>query len=183
MMPHWNWVRSGRGGGLAPSRAGAPFFILFLGLGCGSQPDSPGPSNDTADLEALVGEWVGMWNSYDLDQVSRLFLHDSRLTYFSSEREGVIQGMEALLDHHRGFGFVPGGEEKGTRLWVDGLRVDLLDDAAVLTGIWYFETNPGSTEDPQQGPVTIVCHRTGEGWRFVHMNFSEYLPSDSIPIP
>jgi hypothetical protein len=28
---------------------------------------------------------MGGWNSYDLDQVPRLFLDDERVTYFSTE--------------------------------------------------------------------------------------------------
>jgi len=33
----------------------------------------------------LVDEWVAVWNSYDLDQVPKLFLDDERVTYFSFE--------------------------------------------------------------------------------------------------
>lgn len=183
--------------------SGLSLLLLTLALGaCNphgpSTPDAGGP-------QALVEEWVEMWNSYDLDQVGRLFLNDDRLTYFSSEREGVIRGMDALLEHHRGFGFVPGGKDQPNRLWVEGLRADLLGDAAVLTGIWYFQSVPGETADPetgadeapggaggtsgagsggeplpQRGPVTFVCVRDGDTWRFVHMTFSEYLPPDPL---
>ncbi len=121
-----------------------------------------------------------MWNSYDLNEVEELFLDDPRLTYFSSETEGVIRGMEAVLEHHRGFGFVPGGEAKGTRLWLDDLSVDLLGDVAVVTGLWFFQTDDQSTDEPQKGPVTFVSVLDSGDWRFVHMNFSEYLPPDSL---
>jgi hypothetical protein len=120
-----------------------------------------------------------MWNSYDLDEVSQLFLDDPRLTYFSSEKEGVIRGMEALVEHHRGFGFVPGGEERASRLWLEDLETDLYGDLALVTGLWCFRSEEAGAEDPQKGPVTIVAvWRSGE-WYFAHMNFSEYLPPDS----
>jgi hypothetical protein len=125
-----------------------------------------------------VDEWVAMWNSYDLDQVEKLFLSDDRLTYFSSEREGVIRGLEELLEHHRGFGFVPGGNPGGTRLWVEYLRSDSFGDVAVLTGIWFFQGGEG--DPPQRGPVTFVTVRDSGQWRFVHMTFSEYLPPDTL---
>jgi len=127
---------------------------------------------------ALVDRWVAMWNSYDLDEVGELFLDDPGLTYFSSEREGVIRGMDALMDHHRGFGFVSGGEERASRLWVEDLAAASFGEAAVLTGIWFFQSDAESSETPQKGPVTFVCVRQADGWRFVHMNFSEYSPPE-----
>jgi hypothetical protein len=123
-----------------------------------------------------------MWNAYDLDRVRELFLDDARLSYLSSEREGVIHGMEALLEHHRGFGFVPGGKEQPNRLWVEEVGVDLFGAAAVLTGIWFFQRGAPVGSDlsgepaalPQRGPVTFVCVFQGGRWWFVHMNFSDY---------
>ena len=152
-------------------------FVLGLTSGCHPQGEL---SEETAGPDELVREWVEMWNSYDLDQVHRLFLDDQRLTYFSSEREGIIRGMDAVLEHHRGFGFVLGGESKPSRLWVEGLRTDYLGETAVITGIWYFQSTSESEESPQKGPVTFVCVRAAGEWRFVHMNFSEYLPPDSL---
>jgi hypothetical protein len=137
-----------------------------------------------------------MWNAYDLDQVAEFFLTDGRLTYFSSEFEGVIRGYDSVLEHHRGFGFVPGGEDRGTRLWLGGLTEDAFGDAAVLTAIWYFQRGervavenageavgdqpaggeatsvPGAA--PQRGPVTFVCVLDEGRWRFAHMNFGNY---------
>ena len=125
-----------------------------------------------------------MWNSYDLDQVDSLFLNDPGLTYFSSEKEGVIRGFEAVLEHHRGFGFVPGGEERPSRLWVESSTTDLFGEAAVVTALWFFQSDPDSTEGPQTGPVTFVCVRDGMAWRFVHMNFSEYILQETLrPTP
>ena len=171
------------------------FSVLFLQVACGSREsssesygsvssDDPAPAeiqveSDLAALNVLVADWVGMWNSYDLDQVGGLFLNDHRLTYFSSEKEGLIRGMEAVLEHHRGFGFISGGSEQSSRLWMEDVGIDLMRDAATVTGIWYFQADSGS--EPQRGPVTIVCMRTAAGWRFAHMNFSEYLGQETSP--
>jgi hypothetical protein len=147
--------------------------VLMCGIvaaACAEKPDPAGPGE-------LVRAWVEMWNSYDLHQVKTLFLNDPGLSYFSSEREGVIRGMEALLEHHRGFGFVPGGSPRTSRLWVEGLAIDLFGETAVLTAIWHFErggVDVVEPEPPQRGPVTFVCvHRQGRWW-FVHMNFGNY---------
>jgi len=145
----------------------------FILSGCQVRPDPGGP-------EALVEEWVDMWNTYDLDRVGDLFLDDPGLTYFSSEREGVIRGMAALVEHHRGFAFIPGGMEQPNRLWVEELRSDLFGDAAVLTGIWYFMR--GGDDDatsPQRGPVTFVSIFREGRWWFVHMSFANYPSSET----
>lgn len=162
--------------------------------GAASTPEAPdGTPGD------LVARWVEMWNAYDLDQVGVLFLTDERVTYFSSEFQGVIQGFDAVLEHHRGFGFVPGGEVRGTRLWVEELTEDVFGNAAVLTGIWYFQRGEpavatgdfepqggpgtgreggGAAPPPQRGPVSFVCVREGGRWRFAHMNFGNYPEPD-----
>ena len=58
------------------------------------------------DPEEAVSTWVSMWNSYDLSLVDELFLTDPTVTYFSSEKEGLIKGIDAVSKHHAGFGFV-----------------------------------------------------------------------------
>ena len=146
-------------------------LTVFFGeavIGCQmeSVPDSAGP-------ESLIEAWVAMWNSYDLDQVEVLFLDDDRLSYFSSEKEGLIKGMAAVLEHHVGFGFVAGGKDQSNRLWLEDLNTDLFQDAAVVTGIWFFASGPeeggadpampeGVVPTPQKGPVTFVC--VYQGW-------------------
>lgn len=174
------------------------FLLVLLAAGCGSpDPATKDASSVTSDdwslegrkaeadlggLDVLVADWVEMWNSYDLDQVGDLFLNDDRLTYFSSEKEGLIRGMDAVQEHHRGFGFVSGGEKRPSRLWMEEVKIDPMGDAAVVTGIWFFQSDPESGTEPQRGPVTIVCLRTDAGWRFGHMNFSSY-PEQEAPPP
>jgi hypothetical protein len=123
------------------------------------------------DVDRWVGEWVQMWNSYDLDQVDALFLQDDRLTYFSSEKEGVIIGIKAVRDHHEGFGFVSGGKDQPNKLWVEDINSAVFESAVVVTGIWFFQRPDGSI---QRGPVTIFYVRQGDRLLIAHMNFSSY---------
>jgi len=118
-----------------------------------------------------VEKWVESWNTYDLNQVDELFLQDDRVTYFSSEKEGAIIGIEAVRKHHEGFGFVPGGKDQPNKLWLEDLHTAGFDTSVVVTGIWYFQRPDGST---QRGPVTIVYVREGDRPRIAHMNFSNY---------
>ena len=121
--------------------------------------------------EKMVGAWVAMWNSYDLAQIDRLFLLDRNLTYFSSEKEGAIKGVEAVREHHRGFGFVNGGKSSDSKLWVEDLYTTDFDSAVVVTGIWHFRR---ATGQEQRGPLTFVYVKSGEEYRLAHLNFGNY---------
>jgi ketosteroid isomerase-like protein len=120
----------------------------------------------------IVDDWVKFWNTYDLNQVERLFLKDARVTYFSSEKQGVIKGFEQLLKHHEDFGFVKGGKVQPNKLWLEGVDVEDFSDSAIVCGIWFFKRS--NTESPQKGPVTLVYVRKGDDWRIAHANFGNY---------
>lgn len=129
-----------------------------------------------SSAEELVAAWQEMWNTYDLDQVPKLLLDDSRLTYLSSERQGVIQGMPEAVAHHVGFGFVRGGKATGNRLWLSGLCFSNFDCATVVAGLWHFRRASGVE---MRGPVTLVCVPTADGMRLAHLNFGNYPPDTS----
>lgn len=120
----------------------------------------------------IVDDWVKFWNTYDLNQVERLFLKDDRVTYFSSEKQGVIKGYEALVRHHEGFGFVKEGKVQPNKLWLEGMDVEDFGDSAIVCAVWFFKRP--SAESPQKGPVTIVYERAPDGWRIAHANFGNY---------
>jgi len=150
---------------------------VWLGLFCpaciccgGSE--SPTTSLPPFDVDGLTAAWVESWNSYDLNEVDNLFLLDDRLTYFSSEKQGVISGIDAVREHHSGFGFVAGGAEKEARLWLEDVTSTPFGESAVVTGIWFFGQPDGSQ---QRGPVTIVYVLQDGEYRIAHMNFSSYV--------
>jgi ketosteroid isomerase-like protein len=120
----------------------------------------------------IIDDWVKLWNTYDLDEVERLFLRDDRVTYFSSEKQGVIKGYEALVKHHEGFGFIKGGKKAANKLWLEGVDVEDFDDNAVVCAVWFFKRPTSDT--PQKGPVTLVYEHTCDGWRIAHANFGNY---------
>lgn len=121
---------------------------------------------------AAIDAWVAFWNTYDLTLVDRLFVADARVTYFSSEKQGVIKGLEALRRHHEGFGFVPGGKAQGNRLWLEDVDVASFGPTTVVTAIWCFRR--AGAERVQRGPVTLVYIDAGDGPRIAHANFGNY---------
>jgi len=126
------------------------------------------------NTEELVSAWVSMWNSYNLSLVEKLFLADSNVTYFSSEEEGLIKGITALREHHKGFGFVEGGKVQPNKLWVENLQTNIYGPVAIVNGVWFFRRGSKDSGEPQHGPVTIVFVQTEDEYRIAHMHFANY---------
>lgn len=154
----------------APRFAAAAFLTAALTLSACARPASQQKAPFHAD--ALIAAWVEMWNRYDLAQVRTLFLADSSVTYFSSEKEGLIVGIDAVEQHHAGFGFVPGGKPPQNRLWVENLHAQLFWPAAVVTGTWYFQRQ--GVAAAQRGPFTFVYVQRGAEYRIAHAQFGNY---------
>ncbi len=127
------------------------------------------------DVIGAVDAWVGTWNTRDLDRVDDLFLTDSTVTYFSSEREGLIRGIDAVREHHVTMGFVSGGTTADTELWIEHADYRQRNQHYVVTAIWYFGDRTALRDSVQRGPMTAVYVRTDDGYRIGHMHFSEYL--------
>jgi hypothetical protein len=151
--------------------------VALLGAaGCAS----PAPTSDPGTLartevEALLAEWLDLWATYDLDRLPDVFWRDPGLTYFSSERRGLLRGYEALIPHHAGFGFVAGGAPPRQSLWLDEVNIVLHPGAAVVDAVWYFGDPAAPRATAQQGPVTFVLIRDAAGRpRIAHTHFANY---------
>ena len=131
----------------------------------------PGQESMPFEAERWVGAWVELWNTYDLEGIEELFVTDDRLTYLSSEKEGVIVGIDAVREHHKSFGFVPGGAKKDVELWVDDLHTTDFGSSAIVTGAWFFKNADGEV---QRGPMTLVYVAEGGGYRLAHLHFANY---------
>ena len=128
---------------------------------------------DTSTPAELLDSWVALWRSYDLDRVPALFLNDDAVSYFSSEFEGLIQGPDALVEHHRGFGFVSGGTEAASELWVEDAQFSDVGETVVVGGVWYFGDR-ADRANAGRGPMTMVLVQGQDGWRIAHMHFANY---------
>lgn len=141
-------------------------------IGCRGGEETP-----QFDTNRYMGEWVRLWNTYDLTLVDDLFLTDSTVTYFSSETEGLIEGIDAVRAHHQSFGFVAGGRPADQQLWVEELNTTQHGRTAIVTGLWYFGDRGGAPEEIQRGPFTFVYVLRGDTYRLAHLNFGTYLDS------
>ncbi len=158
-------------------RRSSSLLCLFVLL---ALPSCQGPSEVKAveevpfDVDRHIAAWVSLWNTYDLSKVDELFLTDDRVTYFSSEKEGLIRGIEAVREHHRGFGFVEGGKPAEKELWMEELQSDVFGTTAVVTGIWFFGSRADDRDEVQHGPVTFVYAMEDEEFKLAHLHFANY---------
>jgi len=139
---------------------------------------------ECATVGSTLTAWSLAWNLYDLDLVKALFASGlpptvtTAPTYFSSEVPGRIEGFEAVMAHHRGFGFVPGGKASDARLWLEGLAIRNHEDAiALVTGTWGVDGDVAGSAPAQRGPVSFILQRTADGWRFIHAHFANDPPA------
>jgi hypothetical protein len=123
--------------------------------------------------EELLDRWVALWGSYDLAPVADLFVRDERLTYFSSEYEGVRKGFETIMEHHRSLDFVDGGDARDQVIWVGDVDIADYGASALVTAIWYFG-DEGAPDGAQHGPMTLLAVHEDDGWRIGHMHFATY---------
>ncbi len=125
---------------------------------------------------STLGTWTTAWNAYDLDLVPALFTGQPAPSYYSSEKPGRMTGRAALAEHHKGFGFVPGGKASDSRLWLEGIVIDERGDMALATAAWLFDRDVAGAAPPQRGPVTFMLVRGPDGWRIQHAHFSNDPP-------
>ena len=156
-----------------PRLAASSTLIAVLALSC-QRAAVHRPSIPPFDADQHLAAWVHLWNTYDLSLVNELFLDDSRTTYLSSEREGLIRGIADIRAHHVGFGFVEGGKTPERELWVEDVASNVFGTIAVVTARWLFGDRNADPASVQQGPMTVVYVLEEEQYRIAHMHFANY---------
>ena len=159
---------------LRPSTVSSIALCCFaVASACGGE-----QSRQPFDTDRYMNAWLNLWNTYDLALVDELFVTDSSVTYFSSEREGLITGIDAVRAHHEGFDFVLGGRPAEQNLWVEDVHTTTFWPTAVVTGVWLFGDRAGAPDEAQRGPFTFVYVLRGDSYRLAHLNFGTYLDTN-----
>lgn len=128
-----------------------------------------------AEVTDKIDQWVNLWATYDLNMIDDIFLNSETLTYFSSEKEGLITGYEQLHPHHVGFGFVDGGKQPKITLWLEDIETRIQGGTAMVAAIWYNTDYGAAKETAQNGPVTFVLVKDDQGEiKISHAHFANY---------
>lgn len=127
------------------------------------------------DINIVMDNWLKLWESNDLNLIDSVFFESKELTYFSSEKEGLISGFDALKPHHTGFGFVEGGKQNEKSLWLEDLESHIYGQTALVAGIWYFGDRSDTTTVPDRGPVSFILIKNQENkTKIIHCHFANY---------
>lgn len=115
------------------------------------------------EVDPVVNKWLNLWATYDLNLLEEIFYQSEDLTYFSSEKEGLIKGYSNMLPHHEGFGFVEGGKEPPVDLWLEEIETRINGETALVAAIWYNGDKTAVHDSIPHGPVTFVMLRDDAG--------------------
>ena len=152
--------------------------LRALALAVALAPCSPAlVSAQAASPMELLDAWVELWGSYDLAPVYDLFVTDDRLTYFSSEYEGIRRGFDTIVEHHRSLDFVEDGGPRERVIWVDEVEIVDFGSSVLIGAIWYFG-DPQDPDSAQKGPMTMLAVAENGGYRIGHMHFATYAEPD-----
>ena len=127
------------------------------------------------EINDLIGKWLELWKTYDLELLDDIFLQSSELTYFSSEKKGLIKGYNEMRPHHVGFGFVDGGKTPEKSLWLEDIETRMFGSTTMVAGIWYFGDKTMAKDSVQNGPVTFILEKDKNGLaKIAHTHFANY---------
>ncbi len=85
----------------------------------------------------------------------------------------MLEGYDAVVEHHRGIGFVSGGFQPERELWLEDTLIADFDDSVVVTAVWHFG-NSVSRRSAGRGPMTMVLVRTSAGYKISHLHMANY---------
>jgi hypothetical protein len=115
------------------------------------------------EVTAVIDKWLNLWATYNSDLLDEIFYQSENLTYFSSEKVGLIKGYEKMLPHHEGFGFVNGGKEPPVGLWLENIETRINGETAIVAATWFNGDKTAARDSLQHGPVTFVLLRDVQG--------------------
>lgn len=148
-------------------------LAILITFGC-SNIKSAQPINEV-EANEIIDKWLVLWQTYDLNALEEIFWNDPQCSYFSSEKEGLITGYDALIPHHESFGFAKGGKKPAKSLWLEDQNLLMLESTCVVTAIWYFGDKSVPRDSVQNGPVTFVLLRDDNDLvRIGHTQFANY---------
>ena len=126
-------------------------------------------------IKPVIDKWLKLWETYDLNMLDEIFLQTKDLTYFSSEKEGLMIGYQHLKLHHSGFGFVEGGKQPEKSLWLEDMETKIYGGTAMVAAIWYFGDKNIVKDSVSNGPVTFIFIKDKQdNVKIVHTHFANY---------
>jgi len=149
-------------------------IILLVLIGCSTATEKKTTLTEI-ESNAVIGKWLNLWETYDVNKLGDVFLESDKLTYFSSEKRGLIKGYDKMKPHHIGFGFVEGGKKPAKSLWLENIETRVYDGSTMVGGVWYFGDKSLPKDSISNGPVTFIIVKDKQGLaKIIHTHFANY---------
>lgn len=133
-------------------------------------PDT-GSAEDIAAIKKVIGGYADSITNYDLQEAERIWQTDDRTTFIHPR--GNEYGWQAIRDHF--YGTTMHEHFSKRHLYVRDISIQVYGDSAVAVFYWDFPAvfRSDGTEVTTHGRETQVYERTKDGWKIVHVHYSQ----------
>lgn len=133
-------------------------------------PDT-GSAQDIAAIKKVIDQYADSITNYDLKEVERIWQTDDRTTFIHPR--GNEYGWKAIRDHF--YGTTMHEHFSKRHLYVRDISIQVYGDSAVAVFYWDFPAvfRTDGTEVTTHGRETQVYERTKDGWKIVHVHYSQ----------
>lgn len=133
-------------------------------------PDT-GSAQDIAAIKKVIDQYADSITNYDLKEAKRIWQTDDRTTFIHPR--GNEYGWKAIRDHF--YGTTMHEHFSKRHLYVRDISIQVYGDSAVAVFYWDFPAvfRTDGTEVTTHGRETQVYERTKDGWKIVHVHYSQ----------
>lgn len=133
-------------------------------------PDT-GSAQDIAAIKKVIDQYADSITNYDLKEAERIWQTDDRTTFIHPR--GNEYGWKAIRDHFYGTTMYEHFSKR--HLYVRDISIQVYGDSAVAVFYWDFPAvfRTDGTEVTTHGRETQVYERTKDGWKIVHVHYSQ----------
>lgn len=133
-------------------------------------PDT-GSAQDIAAIKKVIDQYADSITNYDLKEAERIWQTDDRTTFIHPR--GNEYGWKAIRDHF--YGTTMHEHFSKRHLYVRDISIQVYGDSAVAVFYWDFPAvfRTDGTEVTTHGRETQVYERTKDGWKIVHVHYSQ----------
>ena len=133
-------------------------------------PDT-GSAQDIAAIKKVIDQYADSITNYDLKEAERIWQTDDRTTFIHPR--GNEYGWKAIRDHF--YGTTMHEHFSKRHLYVRDISIQVYGDSAVAVFYWDFPAvfRTDGAEVTTHGRETQVYERTKDGWKIVHVHYSQ----------
>lgn len=130
-----------------------------------------GSAQDIAAIKKVIDQYADSITNYDLKEAERIWQTDDRTTFIHPR--GNEYGWKAIRDHF--YGTTMHEHFSKRHLYVRDISIQVYGDSAVAVFYWDFPAvfRTDGTEVTTHGRETQVYERTKDGWKIVHVHYSQ----------